>query len=107
MKINTIGINAYQNLNHQSKTADRKEPDAASLPTPANLAKATEAQSSRLAIKAPSGSYADLLSIEEKQALEVLFSRFRDNNRFAAVGQAESDTGARENVLGRIIDIKV
>jgi len=107
MKINTIVINAYQNLNHQNKMADRKEPDAASLPTPANLVETTEAQSSRLAIKAPSGSYADLLSVEEKQALEVLFSRFRDNNRFAAVGQAESDTGARENMLGRIIDIKV
>ncbi len=107
MKINTIGINAYQNLNHQSKTADRKEPDATSLPNPANPAEISEAQGSRLAIKAPSGSYADLLSVEEKQALEVLFSRFRDNNRFGTTGQAENDANARENVLGRIIDIKV
>ncbi|MBN1212264.1 MAG: hypothetical protein JXA92_06770 [candidate division Zixibacteria bacterium] len=106
MKVNPVGINTYQNLTGQEKTG-QKPVDAATLQQQQAAVATTEAQTSKLAVKAPSGSYAEMLSVEEKQALEVLFSRFKDSERFGAVYQAKAESAAKENTLGRIIDIKV
>jgi len=106
MKVNPVGINTYQNLTNQEKTAQKPVDGSVSTQQPAAVS-TTETQISRLAVKAPSGSYADMLSVEEKQALDVLFSRFKDNERFGAVYQAKAETAAKEEALGRIIDIKV
>ena len=107
MKVNPVGINTYQNLTNQEKAAQKPAEDAATLQSQQSVAATGDAQISRLAVKAPSGSYADMLSVEEKQALEVLFQRFKDNDRFGAVYQAKAETGAKEETLGRIIDIRV
>ena len=106
MKVNPVGINTYQNLTNQEKAA-QKPVDAATLQQQQPAVSAAEAQTSRLAVKAPSGSYADMLSVEERQALDVLFSRFKDSDRLGAVYQAKPETAAKEETLGRIIDIKV
>ena len=105
MKVNPVGINTYQNLTNQEKTAQKPVDGLAPQSQPA--VSSAEAKTSRLAVKAPSGSYADMLSVEEKQALDLLFSRFKDNERFGAVYQAKAETTAKVETLGRIIDIKV
>jgi hypothetical protein len=106
MKVNSIGINTYQNLTSQEKTAQKPVEETTSMPPQAAPVTA-EAQSSRLAVKAPSGTYADMLSVEERQALEILFSRFKNNENFGATYRAGTNSAPRENTLGRVIDIKV
>ena len=106
MKVNPVGINTYQNLTNQEKAAQQTVNAGALQPEQTATATA-EAQTSKLAVKAPSGSYADMLSVEEKQALEVLFQRFKDNDWLGATYQAKAETGAKEETLGRVIDIRV
>lgn len=109
MKVNPLGIQAYQQVNR----SDRPMSDAA-----ASRASRTDSQSvviepqstiskSTLAVKAPSGSYAKFLSVEERQALDLLFAKFSDTNRFGAAYAAESDETAGGEQLGRLVDVKV
>ena len=100
MNINPIGISAYQNLSDQARTAE-KQTDAQPVRTQTDEAAVSEVKTSRLAVKASAGSYADFLSTEEKQALDVLFKRYNENNRGVA------DNAQNDSPLGGIIDIKV
>ncbi|MFZ5980708.1 MAG: hypothetical protein ACOYVF_08760 [Candidatus Zixiibacteriota bacterium] len=99
MNVNPIGINTYQNVSDQARTAEKKN-DQQPVPTRSDEAVVNEVTTSRLAVKAPKSSYADFLSTEERQALDVLFKRYNDNSR--AAEETKSDAP-----LGSIIDIKV
>jgi len=100
MNINPIGINTYQNLNDQARAAEKKIDQQTAQPQ-AGEAAISEVKTSSLAVKAPSSSYSDFLSPEEKQALDVLFKRYNDNNSI----RVENDQN--DAPLGSIIDIKV
>lgn len=109
MKVNPLGVQAYQQLTRQEKpTAER--PEAATIksgdenvvikPQPAIT-------KSALAVKAPSGNYSKFLSVEERQALDLLFARFSDNSRFGAAPSASAENSQPGANLGRVVDIKV
>jgi hypothetical protein len=108
MKVNPIGIQAYEQLTQREQAPPAPaETQVKSTPEkPVQITPQAEAASSKLAVKAPAGSYADLLSPEEKQALDLLFSRFRDSGRFGP-GYARDNAAAAESVaVGNILDVK-
>ena len=107
MKVNPLGIQAYQQL-----AGERQ-----SLATGVKTSRATEQKvviepqapttRSALAVKAPSGSYAKFLSAEERQALDVLFAKFHDTSRFGTGYAGKSDEAESAATLGRIVDVRV
>ncbi len=109
MKVNPVGIQAYQNLTRQDKPAAER-PDSAIArggeekvviePQPSVI-------KSALAVKAPSGDYSKFLAPEERQALDLLFSRFSDSSRFGTGYSAEVDGTDSKGGLGRMVDVKV
>ena len=108
MKVNPVAIQTYQQLVQQQPRQAETEPQAdragrPAVESPRDTA-TLSAGTSRLAVKGPSGTYADYLTPEEKEALDVLFSRYR-GNRFARTDSADSP--AEPPALGQVIDIKV
>ena len=109
MKVNPVGIQTYQQLNRRdnqgaeqigqepAKVADKK---VAISPQDDNA-------SSRLAVKTKGGDYSQYLSPEEKNALDILFARYRENGRFGSTYQADSEKNGNGKSLGRIVDVKV
>jgi len=108
MKINSIGIQNYQQLNrpdsNRPETADRRS--GADSPDPVLIQPQQAQPASTLAVKAPSGTYADALSPQERQALDLLFARFRESGRFAPGVRGEAETTGEQGI-GNIIDVKV
>ena len=108
MKINPIGIQSYEQIAHR----DRKTPESTEqqINRAENKSVSIEAQDiksgSALAVKAPSGNYADYLSPEEQKALDILFARFQETGRFGPSYNRENNAQAEKHV-GRIIDLKV
>lgn len=109
MKINPIGINSYQQLTGQDasrKPSTEKKAEVSLAQSTVLITPKSEATSSRLAVKAEAGSYADFLSPEEKNALELLFSRYTDRGRFGPSynrNATEQEDSAR---LGNVLDLK-
>ncbi|HUV30176.1 MAG TPA: hypothetical protein VMY05_03665 [Acidobacteriota bacterium] len=108
MKINAVAIQSYQQLNRQSRPDSVPAEKAAgrAAEKTVTIEPQDETQSSKLAVKARGGSYAKFLTDEERQALDLLFSRFRDTGRFGASYRAETDADEGSPV-GRLIDVKV
>ena len=108
MKVNPIGIQTYQQLNRkdnennvpvaekQTKAVDRK----------LSISPQEEVSPSKLAIKANSGDYAQYLSPEERNALDILFARYKETGRFGPTYQKDANQ-SNDNNLGRMVDIKV
>lgn len=114
MKVSPIGIQSYQQLNRNEKPsgqASNTRPqinDSVIKSGDDNLTiRPAAEETSRLAVKSPKGSYADLLSPQEKQALDLLFSRYRDNNRFGSAYQSVEQSQDNTESLGSLLDIKV
>ena len=108
MKVNPIGIQAYEQLTQREQApgavADKQVQSTPEKPV--QITPQAEAASSKLAVKAPAGSYAEFLSPEEKQALDLLFSRFRDSGRFGP-GYGKDNAAAAEAVtVGNLLDVK-
>ena len=108
MKVNPLGIQAYQHLTRQEKpTADRPDntigraggENVVIEPQPS-------VTKSALAVKAPAGNYTKFLSAEERQALDLLFARFSDSGRFGPAYAAETDEPDAAG-LGRVVDVRV
>ena len=110
MKINPIGISSYQQLTGQEarrkSVAPENEQTGQSKATVA-IPPQNETQSSRLAVKVEGGSYADFLSPEEKNALDLLFSRFTDRSRFGQKYNHQTVADEENGQLGRVVDLKV
>lgn len=109
MKINPIGIQSYQQTTRRDNAAVSSQTDQtrdAAVERQLSITPQRETEQSRLAVRAKNGNYADSLSPEEKQALEILFSRFRDASRFGG-GLAQDAPGQDSHVLGNLIDVKV
>lgn len=109
MTINPIGIQSYQQTARRDNPALAPQADQArdaAAERQLTITPQGETAPSALAVRSKSGTYADSLSPEEKQALEILFSRFRDASRFG--GELSQDaTGRDSQALGNIIDVKV
>lgn len=109
MKVNPIGIQSYQQLTRrdpQPASVDDQKTTAARQETVKIEPKGLE-QTSRLAVKAPTGTYAERLSPEERQALDLLFGRFRDAGRFGAAYRRDMDCETDSAAIGRVVDVKV
>lgn len=107
MKINSIGINAYR----QTVTENQKR-----IPTPGENAAAKAADrvlipgqedsiSSKLAVQLQRGKFADMLTPEERQALELIFEKFR----LAGLGDEHYGQKAvqKSEHLGKVVDVKL
>ena len=114
MKVNPIGIQSYQQLNRNEKPSGQA--NGAQTQIQDGIVKSDQNQltikpaaeeSSRIAVKAARGSYADLLSPQEKQALDLLFSRYRDNSRFGPAYKSSEPSQNETESLGSLVDVKV
>lgn len=104
MKVNSIGIQSYQQIpkrDDAAAQAAREQEQAATV----TIEPKSPVSTSSLAIKSKSGNYADSLSNEERRAMELLFSRFKDSGRFGMNGRPETDNS--DAGLGQIVDIKI
>ncbi len=108
MKINPIGIQSYQQITNRNNQATQKLNDDNLLKT-TNDEKVTikpqDAVDSKIAVKTQNSSYADFLSPEEKNVLDILFNKFKDSEKFGSSFQAGQESN--ENKLGSTIDLKV
>ncbi|UCC43436.1 MAG: hypothetical protein JSU65_09855 [Candidatus Zixiibacteriota bacterium] len=108
MKINPVAIQSYQQISRQNRPDSQEDTVAAD-----QAARTVEIQpqdhdsSSKLAIRADVKNYAELLSPEEQQALELLFGKFNDTGRFGAAYNADPTSSGESRHVGRIIDVKV
>ena len=108
MKINQVGIQTYQQLGRQdnARPLNAEGGDETESASPVSIEPKSVAPGSVLAVQAPSGTFADSLTTEERKALEMLFARFRDAGRFGANYKGNAET-VDEIGLGRIVDVKV
>jgi len=109
MKINPLGIQSYQQINQRenslSKQVDKNDKAKENIDS-VSITRQDEAALSKLAVKISSGSYADFLSPEEKNALDILFSRFKGDTRFGE-NFVNEKMDMSSKTLGSIVDIKV
>jgi hypothetical protein len=106
MKINPIGIQSYQQLNRQDQPAAAPRPEPQPEST-VSIDPKSQPPTSQLAVKASGANYLNALSGDERKALDLLFSKFRDTGRFGANYKPDGDNQREEGVLGRLIDVKV
>jgi len=103
MKINPVSIQSYQEAVKPDRPGERR-----TISAPAEQSVTIDPQKnkvgSELAVNLKGASYADSLSPEEKQALDMLFGKFRGEDRFGGNYQSESSGGS---TVGRMIDVKV
>jgi hypothetical protein len=108
MKINSVGIQNYQQLNRQenNRPETTEYRTATDTPDPVLIQPQSAQPSSTLAVKAPAGTYADALSPQERQALDLLFARFRESGRLTSGIRGDAETNG-DLGIGTIIDVKV
>ena len=111
MKINPIGINSYQQTTGQEaarKQATGGSNEAARTDsTKVLIPPQAESHSSRVSVKISKGNYAEYLSAEERQALDLLFSRFADRSRFEPGYSRDMALAEDDSHLGKTVDVKV
>ena len=109
MKINPVAIQSYQQLERRDRPAETAIGHAGTptVDEKITIAPQSAESTSRLAVKPPSGDYADLLTAEERQALDLLFRRFNDPARFGPGYMRQVDTAGETTLVGRIVDVKV
>ena len=111
MKVNPIGIQTYQQMTRRDRPEDSGSGQATTAlqgtgPSHVTIQPDPLQIGSKLAVKAASESYAESLSVEERQALELLFNRFRDSSRFGPAYRAENQT-QDSALVGQLVDVKV
>ncbi|MBD3403586.1 hypothetical protein GF420_11875 [candidate division GN15 bacterium] len=102
MKVNPAGIQNYQHLTRRDTEANAnvRRADEQAARTDVDI-KPQQSVGSKLAVKGPSGTYAEYLSDSERKAMEMLFARFQETGRFTG-GKADA-----QQSLGRLVDVKV
>ncbi len=105
MKINATGIDAYRNItgenqiNRKPVSTDNRAEQGDKVQIPVQ----DKAPGSKLSVNLKNGSFADMLSPEERQALEMIFEKFR-----GAEGRSYEKSGTVDKPrLGSIVDIKL
>ncbi len=111
MKINPLGIQTYQQVEKRDNTAtqtalDNLKHSEKAVESKVKLSPQEALSGSKLSVKAPQGSYADMLTVEERQALDLLFNKFKNSERFGA-GFDRSKPAINKQSVGNLVDIKV
>ena len=110
MKVNPVAIQSYQQaVRRDDKIAPQGHDNnqAVDAGYKVKIAPQNEGTESRVAIRAHVDNYADILTPEEKNALDLLFSRFRDAERFGPGYRMDAATEDEDRLVGGLIDIKV
>ena len=107
MKVNPIGIQSYQQVVGGRQQALQTEAQERSESQAVSISPKSKIESSQVAVKAPSGTYAKYLTENEKKALDLLFGRFAHNARLNGVETAESNAANDALHVGSVIDVKV
>ncbi len=109
MKINSVGIEAYRQLTGDNQVNKKTVPGENASRTEQSNRIAIPGQGkipgSKLAVQLQKGSFLDMLSVEEKKALEMLFERFRSAELESGSYGKKSATDAGH--LGKIVDVKL
>ncbi|MCK4573323.1 MAG: hypothetical protein KAU36_03085 [candidate division Zixibacteria bacterium] len=108
MEINPVAIQSYQQTNQQEKPVSRpvEESKSQAAEQAAASRQTEETSESKLSVKPASGNYADFLTTEEKNALDLLFSRYKDSGKFGP-GYNRTSSHEADSGLGSVIDVKV
>ena len=108
MKVNPVGIQAYEQLVQRDKHTNLAENTKVQNQevSKVSIKPQSELTKTKLAVKAPSGSYAEYLNPQEKQALELLFGKFRENGKFGT-GYSKDSNSSDTAHLGSVVDVKV
>jgi hypothetical protein len=105
MKISSIGVNAYREMTDQTrviqKTSVPKQPEHIEKTGQVHIPGQANNIGSKLSVRLPSADYAEMLSPEERQALELLFQHYGKGIGKAAAS-ANSEAG-----LGNFVDVKL
>ena len=109
MKINAAAIQSYQQISRQNRPdqPSTEKPSGSAPEAAVTISPQDETHSSSLTVKATGGNSEQLLTKEERQAIELLFSRFKDTSRFGPSYMAGSDSDEGKSPVGQLIDLKV
>jgi hypothetical protein len=109
MKVDPVSIQAYQQVNRQDRNAlgGTEQPARQTGTEQIAIEPRKDSMSSKLAIKATAADHSDMLTSEEREALELLFANYRDSSRFGSAYQARNGQESSEAAVGRLIDVKV
>ncbi|MCP4703807.1 MAG: hypothetical protein GY865_04280 [candidate division Zixibacteria bacterium] len=105
MNINSVGINAYRDMTGKTQTS--KKPVEAEKtvqiqkPEKIKIPGRIDKIGSDVSIRLEGEEYAEMLSPEEKQALELLFDKYGDKR-----GMLNSGNSSRPG-LGSFVDVKL
>ena len=109
MKINAAAIQSYQQINRQNRPGSEQVEQTANHPAEkaVTISPQEAGKSSRLAVQAQKGNYSEFLTNEENQAMELLFSKFKDSDRFGPSYQRGLDSATSRSPVGQLVDVKV
>ncbi|MEE8577080.1 MAG: hypothetical protein V3T31_07470 [candidate division Zixibacteria bacterium] len=108
MKINPVGVQAYQQLSQRparaEEAADRSIIQSGKGATVKDISITPQVDAtSALSVAGPKGNYGDFLTEKEQKALKMLFEKYDYSSR---VGQSAGSED-RADALGRVVDVKV
>ena len=105
MKINPVGVETYRQamgkpqVNNNAVAENKARVNDTRLKIPGQAEKI----GSKLSVKLKPGTFIDMLSTEEKQALELLFAKY--NNIKQGDYRPDGETGQAH--LGNLVDVKL
>jgi hypothetical protein len=103
MKVNSIGVDTYRQAMNRPSTENRpaaQNRTAVKTETKVQIPGHLDKIGSELSVKLKPGTFADMLSLEEKRALEILFARLgRVNDAACQKG------GADHRPVGNFVDV--
>lgn len=105
MKINSIGINAYQEMANRAQASKKPvapiKSEQVQKTGKIQIPVRTNRTGSDLSVKLNGEDYAEMLSPEEKQALELLFEKYGGKRGITNSGAANRPG------LGNFVDVKL
>jgi hypothetical protein len=109
MKISPVNIQSYQQPpgNDRANAASKSEKKTLSPAEKVAIEPRVRKVGSELAVKVSAGSHAEFLSPEERRALDMLFGKYADSIRSGSASGIDTDARNAEELIGRIIDVKV
>lgn len=109
MKINPAGIQSYQQVttNNRSQNAGMIKKDQQLTEATLSIAPQEETFGSKVGVRATGVGYGEMLTADEKKALDLLFNRFKDSSRFGAGYLGNEANASGNSPLGNMVDVKV
>jgi len=113
MKVNPVGINSYRQAMERPQAENRQNVDSKTTQTAKTAAKTESVNitdqigrvGSKLAVHLKPGTFVDMLSAEEKQAMQMAFEKYSaseaENGTYAKNGASEM------TVKGSLVDVKL